>query len=126
MTEQKEFYKIYETIMNLDPKIRFISILNTVGEIVYGGQREGIENYLDPLDQKLSVKHAQESWQRRTQFADKIGKSKYAMAEYEKIKRFTVPLDENHLLYLTTELEIDHSSFLQNLLKLVDTFKNNG
>jgi hypothetical protein len=38
----------------------------------------------------------------RNVLASKI-KGKYAMAEYEKIKRITVPLENDHLLLVTTE-----------------------
>jgi adenine specific DNA methylase Mod len=34
-----------------------------------------------------------------------IGKGKYVLAEYEKIKRITMPLNDEHLLYITTEPE---------------------
>lgn len=125
MSMEEEYYKLYESIMSLDPKVRFVSIINSQGQIVYGGQRQGIENYLTPLDQQLSIKHALDSWRLRTQFADQIGQSKYAMAEYEKIKRFTVPIDQNNLLYITTETEVEHSKFIKNILKLLDSFKSN-
>lgn len=123
MSMEEEYYKLYESIMGLDPKVRFVSIINSQGQIVYGGQRQGIENYLTPLDQQLSIKHALDSWRLRTQFADQIGVSKYAMAEYEKIKRFTVPIDQNNLLYITTETEVEQSLFIKNVLKLVESFK---
>ena len=123
MSMEEEYYKLYESIMSLDPKVRFVSIINSQGQIVYGGQRQGIENYLTPLDQQLSIKHALDSWRLRTQFADQIGVSKYAMAEYEKIKRFTVPIDQNNLLYITTETEVEQGLFVKNVLKLVESFK---
>jgi hypothetical protein len=57
------------------------------------------------------------SWKTRTALAPKIGKGKYVLAEYEKIKRITMPLgEEQHLLYITTEPEADHS-------KIIDTVR---
>ena len=32
------------------------------------------------------------AWKTRSQLANKIGKGKYVLAEYEKIKRITMPL----------------------------------
>lgn len=121
MTNNEKFYKLYESIMNLDPKVRFVSIIDSQGQVVYGGQRQGIENFLSELDQRLSVKHAMDAWSLRTQFSDRIGEGKFAMAEYGKIKRYTIPLDQNHLLYLTTEAETDHCTFTENVLKLKDS-----
>ncbi len=119
----EEFKKLYESILNLDPGVRFIVIIDSQGQIVSGGQREGNQNYLEPLDQQLSIKHALESWRLRTQFADKIGQAKFALAVYEKLRRYTVPIDQNHLLYITTEPDISYQSFMQDVLNLVKTHK---
>jgi hypothetical protein len=50
-----------------------------------------------------------------------VGKGKYAMAEYEKIKRITAPLDSDHLLLVTTEVGADHQSIIKNVLELIQT-----
>lgn len=104
--------------MNLDNKVRFVTILDKAGTIIFGGQREGIKNYLSEEDQKKSIKHVTDAWFNRTQFSSGIGEGKYAMAEYEKVKRFTIPLNNNHIIYITTEPEVEHSSFVENVLKL--------
>ena len=41
------------------------------------------------------------------------------MAEYEKIKRITVPLGNDHLLLVTTEVEANHTQIIQDILNLV-------
>ena len=42
------------------------------------------------------------------------------MAEYEKVKRITIPLDENsHLLLVTTEVNADHDIIIDKVLKSV-------
>ena len=51
-------------------------------------------------------------------FASKIGKGKYVIAEYEKVKRITIPLGKNHLFYITTEVEADHSNIIQKIREL--------
>ena len=45
------------------------------------------------------------------------------MAQYEKIRRYTVPIDQNRLLFITTEPELSNKSFMQNVLELIETFK---
>lgn len=123
MANVESFYQLYESIMDLDSRVRFVTVIDSQGQMVYGGQRQGIENHLDTLDQKLSMRHALDAWRLRTQFEDQIGENKYTMAEYEKIKRYTVPLDKNHLLFITTENDVDHCSFMKNLLKLKNDLK---
>jgi hypothetical protein len=41
------------------------------------------------------------------------------MAEYEKIKRITIPLDDDHLLLITTEVQADHGKIISDTLKLL-------
>jgi hypothetical protein len=41
------------------------------------------------------------------------------MAEYEKIKRITVPLENDHLLLVTREVEADHRSLHQSFASLL-------
>ena len=48
---------------------------------------------------------------------EKIGKGKYVVAEYEKIKRITMPLDDNHILYVTTEVNADHDKIIKSVMK---------
>src|SRR5919197_5325388 len=106
-------------ILSLAPDIRFAGICDDTGEIKYGGQREGVKNLLSSEETKRSNMQALARWGLRNVLASKIGKGKYAMAEYEKIKRITVPLENDYLLLVTTEVEADHISIINNVLKLV-------
>ena len=118
MSTREDFYNLYNSIMNLDDKVRFVTILDNQGEILFGGQREGIQNYLSEEDQKKSVKHVTDAWFSRNQFSSGIGSGKYAMAEYGKVKRFTFPLNDSHIIYITTEPEVESSAFIENVLKI--------
>ena len=40
------------------------------------------------------------------------------LAEYEKVKRITMPLGKNHLLYITTEVQADHNNIIRKILEL--------
>lgn len=117
------YYKLYESIAKLDHKIRFVTIIDSNGRLILGGQKDGIKNYLIPEDQKKSLQSATKMWQIRNQFVDFLGKGKYAMAEYEKVKRYTFPLDNTNLLYITTEPELDHNFFIANIYKLLNYYK---
>lgn len=124
MSNQEEFYNLYNSIMNLDDGVRFVTILDKSGEVLFGGQREGIQNYLSEEDQKKSIKHVTDAWFSRNQFSSGIGEGKYAMAEYGKVKRFTFPLNANHIIYITTEPHLDQNSFIENVLKIRESHQN--
>ena len=114
-------YKIkqhYKDIMNIDPKIRLVTICDTNGNIIFYRHRQGVQNLLSKDESKKSLEMAMAAWKVRSEFSDKIGKGKYVLAEYEKIKRITMPFGDDLLLYLTTEVEADDSSIYDRIRSL--------
>jgi hypothetical protein len=114
-----DYERLCKDILNLDPKIRFAGICDETGQTKYGGQREGLMNLLSPEETKKSNLQALARWGLRNVLAPKIGKGRYSMAEYEKIKRITAPLENYHLLLVTTEVEADHGRIIDNILQLL-------
>ena len=113
-----DYKKIYEEIMNFDPKIRLVTICDLGGNIMHSGHRQGVTNLLTPEESKKSLELAIKAWKTRSELAPKIGKGKYVLAEYEKIKRITVPSGEDHILYITTEVEADDRGIIDRVRRL--------
>ena len=113
-----DYKRIYDDIMNIDPRIRLVTICDNDGKIMYSFHRESVNNLLTPEESKKSLELAVNSWKTRSGLEPKIGKGKYVLAEYEKIKRITMPLDDKHLLYVTTEVECDHSTLIDRIQRL--------
>jgi hypothetical protein len=114
-----DYGKLCKDILDLNPKIRFAGVCDDTGEIKYGGQRQGVNNLLSSEETKRSNLQALARWSLRNSLAPKIGKGKYAMAEYEKIKRITIPLENYHLLLITTEIEADHGKIIDSVLNMM-------
>jgi len=114
-----DYENLCKEILAIDPKIRFAGVCDETGEIKFGGQRDGLANLLTAEETKRSNLQALARWGLRNSLASKVGKGKYAMAEYEKIKRITAPLDNDHLLLVTTEVDADHQNLIAKVLKLV-------
>ena len=70
------------------------------------------------MKQKESNLQAFARWGLRNSLAPKIGRGKYAMAEY-KNKRITVPFENYHLLLITTEVQLDRVKIIADVLKLL-------
>jgi hypothetical protein len=104
--------------MNIDPNIRLVTICDINGKIMYSDYREGIENLLSPEESKRSLKLAIDAWRKRSSLEPRIGRGKYVLAEYEKVKRITMPLGKNHLLYVTTEAQANHDKIIHRILEL--------
>ncbi len=113
-----DYGRIYKDITSLDPKIRLVTICDRNGITMFSQHREGIKNLLSPEESKKSLVLAINAWKIRNELASKIGKGKYVLAEYEKIKRITMPLGDKHLLYVTTEVDADHSNVINGITKM--------
>ena len=112
------YQKLYTDILNIDTKIRLVTICDNNGKVMFSDHRQGVKNLLSPEESKASLELAVNSWKTRSKLASKIGKGKYVLAEYEKIKRITMPFGDNHLLYVTTEPEADHSNIINRIRRL--------
>src|ERR1044071_9308374 len=82
-----DYKDIYEEVMNIDPNIRLVTICDMAGRIKYSDHRKNVVNLLSLEESKKSLKLAIDAWKIRRELAPKIGKGKYVLAEYERIKR---------------------------------------
>jgi hypothetical protein len=114
-----DYNKICKDIMDLDPNIRFAGICDETGDTKYGGMRVGLTSLLSPEETRKSNQQALGRWGLRNALTPKTGKGRYAMAEYEKIKRVTIPLNDNYLLLVSMEVETDHNRILEQTLKMI-------
>jgi hypothetical protein len=112
------YQKLYQDISSLDGNIRMVTISDTNGKIMHSDHRPGVTNLLTPDESRKSLEMAVNAWKSRSQLAPKIGKGKYVLAEYEKIKRITMPLGDKHLVYVTTEPQANHENIISGITRL--------
>lgn len=108
----------YNDIINIDPNIRLVTICDSEGNTMYSRHGEGVKNLLTSEESKKSIAMAMTGWKVRSELSHKIGKGKYVIAEYERIKRITMPFGEDYLLYLTTEPQANHLNIINRIRKL--------
>ena len=108
--------------MDIDSTIRYAAIQNPIGEKVFGGFRAGIDPILSEEELRMMHYYASQRWQTRQKIEHKIGPNKYAMAEYDKLKRMTFPINDEYLLMLTTEIQNNHTKIIANVLELIGKF----
>ena len=113
-----DYKQIYEKIMGIDRNIRLITICDRDGKIMYSGHREGVNKLLTEDESKRSLESAVNSWKTRSLLEPKLGKGKYVLAEYKRIKRITMPLGDNHLLYMTAEVAADDLKIINRMREL--------
>lgn len=112
-----------EQILKIDDKIRFATITDMNGNISNSGHHQNARNLLTFNESQNLLRLAVKSWNSRNLYSHKIGRGEFALAVYEKIKRITMKLDDNHLVYLTTERDADHDKIILEVKKLVNRNK---
>ena len=119
------FDDLYNETMNMNKSIRYAVVLSSTGEKISGGYREGLIPMLNDEELKMVHFYAGQRWNTRKNLTHKIGKTKYAMAEYDKLKRMTFPINDKYLLMATTEIDTDHQEVIRGILNLIKIFNNN-
>ncbi len=100
------------------PSSRVAIICDHDGNILWNSVRDNTTSYLSMDETKESLKRSIESWRDRAKLSSKIGNGKYAIVAYDKIKRITVPLPNNHLLFVS--LEGEEFGNIQNIMTIVN------
>jgi hypothetical protein len=74
----------------------------------------------------MSLYYASQRWETRKNLSYKIGKPKYSMTMYEKIKQFSIPITNNDILLISTEPDTEHEKLIENVLALInENFRTN-
>ena len=107
-----------EKIIKMSPSIRYVSIASLNGKLLFSAHRRTVKTTLSKSESKQSLLMAARAWKTRKSLAKKIGRCKYVVAEYDRVKRITLPAGKNHLLYVTTDPKANHSRIIQRIRKI--------
>ena len=98
--------KLLNMLMEFNPLVRFTAVCSKDGEIEWSSQRNNVSNIIPVEETKASIKRAAEAWKSRRELASNgVGRGMYTITAYEKIKRITIPLDDDHILFISTDNE---------------------
>lgn len=113
-----DYEKFCSQILDIDPKIRFATVFDEWSVKLGGGMREGVESLLSERASKELVNLATFDWKSRKDMAKWLGKTKYTLAEYDKVKRFSFYLGDDKLLLVSTEKDCDTNLVVDQVIKL--------
>lgn len=112
------YEKFCSQILETDPKIRFATVYDQWAVRVGGGMREGIENLLSERAENELVNLSIIDWKARKDMSKWLGKTKYTLGEYDKVKRFSFYLGDDHLLLVSTEKDADTNVVVEEVIEL--------
>ena len=111
--------QLCKDVLDMDKSVRFAMIVQD-GEKKFGGYRYDTVSILNSEELDQSIWYAHERMAGRILAEHKLGKTKYAMAEYEKVKRVTFPLDHKTLLLVSLDIKSNHDQIIKDILKILN------
>ena len=99
----ENYKELLEALMISNRNVRYSSICNLKGEMLFQKRREDIKELFTLDETKNQLEKTINSWKSRSEIKDKIGKPLYSVTSYEKIKRITIPIDDEHLLFISMD-----------------------
>ena len=97
----EKYEKLLNMLMDFNADIRFAAVCDKNGEILWNSQRRGVKNMVPMADTKKTLQRALGAWDERSKITGLVGKGMYVIAAYEKVKRITIPLNNNHILFIS-------------------------
>ena len=113
-----DYEKFCSQILECDPKIRFATVYDEWAVCVAGGLRPGVENILSEHQEKELVNLSILDWKARKDMSKWLGKTKYTLGEYDKVKRFSFYLGDDHLLLVSSEKDDDTNNIVEKVIEL--------
>ena len=102
-------------VLGLSPSVRVATICDMHGKLVFTARRKAVKNMLSHAESKSSLRISARNMAGRRQLARKLGKCRFTLAEYDKIKRIVVPAGRNHIMFVTCSTGYDHNKIVRKI-----------
>jgi hypothetical protein len=105
---------ICNEILELDSSIRYVGIANKMGKLIAAEFKAGVEVLLTREEIEANIIKAVLRMKTREDYEQKLGKSIYTFALYEKVKRASIALSQEDysLLMVSFDVSADHESII--------------
>jgi hypothetical protein len=120
------FEEFCQLILGADESIRFVGIASLTGAILAMKYRANLTPLLTQEETASSIKYSVWRMESRRELEEKIGRTLYVVATYEKLKRATIPVgqDGQSVLIISFDIGSDAESIIRN--KILKTIKPYG
>jgi hypothetical protein len=110
------FEEYCQLILEADESIRFVGIATLTGAILAMKYRANLIPLLTQEETASSIKYSVWRVESRRVLEEKLGKTLYVIATYEKIKRATIPVGQEgqSILIISFDIESDAESIIRN------------
>jgi hypothetical protein len=119
------FEEFCQLMLSLDESIRFVGVATISGAILATKYRANLVPLLTQEETASSIKHSVWRVESRRILEEKLGKTLYVIATYEKIKRATIPIGQEgqSILVISFDKDSDAESIIRTkILTLVKPY----
>lgn len=114
------FDELCSNAMKIDGDVRFAGVLDKNGQLVSGGYKDGLTTYLHSDEAKMSFHYASHGWENRKNLAHRVGKERFSIIEFEKVKHISIPIDGQNILLMSVEPKTNHDQIVRGVLSLIN------
>jgi hypothetical protein len=111
-----------DRIIKLDRGIRFVGIVNSRGEVIEGGFKQGVEPLLNGTDEQQMYIHSLSNLTMLQSYSDRLGMVRYSLTEHEKVTLMTFPHGEG-VLCISAMSKANMNNIREKVMKVL---KNSG
>lgn len=121
------FEEFCQLVLDADESVRFVGIATLNGAILAMKYRANLIPLLTQGETASSIKHSVWRVESRRTLEEKLGKTLYVIATYEKIKRATIPVGQEgqSILIISFDKDSDAESIIRNkILTIIKPYGN--
>ena len=90
----------------MDPKIRFVGVLDKMGNRIAGGFKEGVKSYLEDKENRMMYVQLTLEYLMRKDFDKGLGPIDYIASRRGKVTMISIPTHE-YLILISAQRDID-------------------
>ena len=113
-----DYTQICNSILTLDPKIRFAGVINERGRLVAGGMKENVEPLENEKDDEMIFMELALRVKMRKEFDKQLGAVNFAMASRERALAISILVNDD-ILYVVAEPDADYGSLPKKILEII-------
>lgn len=103
------------------PQIRFVGVINNMGNLVAGDYRKGIVPIAEIEHYKICMEHALELFMKKD-LDDVLGPLDYMVSKRKKIKIVTIPMN-NYIVLISTESNIKIEPIIDEIIEFLNNMQ---
>jgi len=115
-----DYAKICNLVFSIDPKIRFVGVINERGRLVAGGMKENVEPLESEKDDEMIFMELALRVKMRKEFDKQLGSVNFAMASRQRALAISVIINDD-ILYVVSEPDSDYGSLPKKILEIINS-----